>query len=96
MHSLSRRHFLKTSFAAAGGFGLSRTVVLAASGVEACVEKAHAEIWRRFVDRHGVMLDFAALDGAVSIPTPEECRLGKPNALGWWSPIENGAFFNGL
>ena len=31
-----------------------------------------------------------------SLPTPEECREGKPNALGWWAPIENGAMFNGL
>ncbi len=63
---------------------------------EAAVEQAHAEIWRRFVDRHGVMLDFTGLDGAVDLPTPEECRAGKPNALGWWTPIENGAMFNGL
>lgn len=59
-------------------------------------EQAHAEIWRRFIDRHGVMIDFAAMDGSVSLPTPEECRAGKPNALGWWSPIENGPMFNGL
>lgn len=60
------------------------------------VESAHREIWRRFVDPHGIMLDFADLDGSVTYPTPEECREGKPNALGWWSPIENGAMFNGL
>ncbi len=60
------------------------------------VEEAHAEIWRRFVDQHGILLDFTDLDGKVNYPTPEECRLGKPNALGWWSPIENGAMFNGL
>ena len=59
-------------------------------------EAAHHEIWRRFMDRHGVMLDFTDLDGTVPYPTPEECREGKPNALGWWSPIENGAMFNGL
>lgn len=53
-------------------------------------------MWRRFIDRYGVMLDFTALDGTVSLPTPEECSEGKPNALGWWSPIENGAMFNGL
>ena len=63
---------------------------------EQAVEKAHGEIWRRFIDRHNVMLDFTELDGSVSIPTPEECRAGMPNALGWWSPIENGAMFNGL
>lgn len=58
-------------------------------------EQAHSEIWRRFVDRHGVMLDFTDLDGSVDLPTPEECRAAKPNALGWWSPIENGPMFTG-
>jgi len=58
-------------------------------------EQAHAEIWSRFIDKHGVMLDFTDLDGSVDLPTPEECRAGKPNALGWWSPIENGAMFTG-
>lgn len=58
-------------------------------------EKAHSEIWRRFIDENGVMLDFTALDGTVDLPTPEECRAGKPNALGWWSPIENGPMFTG-
>ncbi len=57
--------------------------------------QAHTEIWRRFIDEHGVMLDFTDLDGSVDLPTPEECRTGKPNALGWWSPIENGAMFTG-
>lgn len=42
------------------------------------------------------MIDFADKDGKVSLPTPEECKAGKPNALGWWAPIENGAMFNGL
>jgi len=46
MSFVSRRQFLKTGFAVAGGFALSRPTVFAASGVEACVEKAHAEIWR--------------------------------------------------
>src|SRR5262245_8580223 len=64
--------------------------------VAAAVESAHREIWRRFVDSHGIMLDFTDLDGTVKYPTPDECRDGKPNALGWWSPIENGAMFNGL
>lgn len=59
-------------------------------------EQAHREIWRRFIDPYGIMLDFTDLDGSVNYPTPEECRDGKPNALGWWTPIENGAMFNGL
>lgn len=64
--------------------------------VAEAVEQAHGEIWRRFVDEHGILLDFTDLDGKVSLPTPEECREGKPNALGWWAPIENGAMFNGM
>ncbi len=60
------------------------------------VEQAHQEIWRRFIDQHGVMIDFTDLDGSINLPTPEECREGKPNALGWFQPIENGAMFNGL
>lgn len=64
--------------------------------VESATTQAHRVIWSRFVDAHGILLDFTDLDGTVNIPTPEECREGKPNALGWWSPIENGAMFNGL
>lgn len=55
------------------------------------IEKAHAETWRRFVDEHGVVRDFVG-----DLPTPEDCRLGKPNAIGWWSPIENGPMFTGI
>ena len=67
-----------------------------AMDVKLAAEQGHTEIWRRFIDSYGIMIDFADLDGQVSLPTPEECQAGKPNALGWWSPIENGAMFNGL
>ena len=103
MNIIRRRDFLKrTGLGAIGALAFPRVgksaapVFQALENAKAATEKAHAEIWRRFIDQHGVMLDFTALDGSVLIPTPEECRLGKPNALGWWSPIENGAMFNGL
>lgn len=67
-----------------------------AAGAFQASESAHHELWRRFIDPYGIMIDFADMDGKVSLPTPEECREGKPNALGWWAPIENGAMFNGL
>ena len=67
-----------------------------AADVATAAAQAHTEIWRRFIDKFGIMIDFADLDGSVSLPTPEELRAGKPNALGWWAPIENGAMFNGL
>ncbi len=75
---------------------LSGTSAALAVDPGTAVEQAHAEIWRRFVDRHGVLVDFTDLDGTIQLPTPEECREGKPNALGWFQPIENGAMFNGL
>ena len=55
------------------------------------IERAHAEIWKRFVDEHGIVRDYVG-----ELPTPEDCRLGKPNAIGWWSPIENGPMFTGM
>ena len=73
-----------------------KTTAPSQPAVVSAVEQAHSELWRRFIDRHNVMLDFTMLDGSVSLPTPEECHLGKPNALGWWTPIENGAMFGGL
>lgn len=55
------------------------------------VEQAHAMLWSKVVDRHGVILDFVG-----DLPTPEDCTLGRPNVIGWWSPIENGPMFTGL
>ncbi len=55
------------------------------------VAQAHAETWKRFVDEHGIVRDFVG-----ELPTPEDCRLGRPNAIGWWSPIENGPMFTGM
>jgi hypothetical protein len=92
---MNRRTFLHTTLAATTGSAFLPRIIFAADAASAA-EQAHAEIWRRFVDRHGIMIDFTDLDGSVSLPTHEECRAGKPNALGWWSPIENGAMFNGL
>jgi len=62
-----------------------------AAAAEPAVERAHAETWRRFIDGHGIMRDYVG-----ELPTPEDCRLGKPNAIGWWSPIENGPMFTGI
>lgn len=31
----------------------------------------------------------------VELPTPKDCAEGRPNAIGWWSPIENGPMFTG-
>jgi hypothetical protein len=91
---VTRRAVLKAGV----GLAVSGPFLLRAetAKAEAAVQVAHDELWRRLIDRHDVMLDFTDEQGKVEIPTPEECRAGKPNALGWWSPIENGGFFNGL
>ncbi|MGA0559572.1 hypothetical protein ACO2Q8_23130 [Larkinella sp. VNQ87] len=60
------------------------------------MENAHREIWRRFIDAHSILLDFADTNGRFDRPTAAEFRDNKPNALGWWTPTENGAMFNGL
>lgn len=53
-------------------------------------------IWTRFMSQDSVIYDYVGLDGEILLPTPEECRLNQPNALGWWTPIEDGAFFTGV
>jgi hypothetical protein len=60
--------------------------------LQACV---HRNIWTRFMSPDYILYDYAGLNGEVCLPTPEECEDNKPNALGWWSPIEDGAFFTG-
>jgi hypothetical protein len=62
-----------------------------AGACTAAVEQSHFELWRRFVDPHGIIHDYVG-----ELPTPEDCTLGKPNAIGWWSPIENGPMFTSL
>jgi len=92
--TMNRRTFL--TLTATTSFGAALIPCSRAAAAATAAEQAHREIWRRFIDPHGIMIDFADLDGSVSLPTPEELRAGKPNALGWWAPIENGAMFNGL
>lgn len=69
---------------------------LSADTPEQAVEKAHTELWRRFVDEHNLILDYVGLKGEIVRPTPEDCRAMKPNALSWGVPIEDGPMFNGL
>jgi hypothetical protein len=59
--------------------------------IKQATEAAHTQLWQRMVDEHGIIRDYVG-----ELPTPEDCALGKPNAIGWWSPIENGPMFTGL
>jgi len=61
------------------------------------VEQAHRELWRRFIDpTWHTFYDHAGLDGRVVIPTAEECRADKPNAMSWDISITDGAMFGGF
>lgn len=63
--------------------------------LEQAQHEIHSTIWKRFIDKNNIMLDYTGLEGNLSLPTAEECERNQPNALGWWSPIENAGFFNG-
>lgn len=57
----------------------------------------HQQVWGRFIRLpQGHLLDYADETGAAPIPTLAECARCMPKPLGWWTPIENGAFFTGL
>lgn len=36
--------------------------------------QTHAELWRRFVDDYGILVDFCDFEGKVNLPTPEDRR----------------------
>jgi hypothetical protein len=95
---MKRRTLLQSSLALGAGFvpRLSIGAELFHPDTATAAAQAHDELWRRFVDEYGILVDFCDLEGKVNLPTPDECRAGKPNALGWFQPIENGAMFNGL
>ena len=60
-------------------------------------ERFHKDVWSRFVRMpYGHIIDYVGNNGETVYPTPEQCRCAIPNGMGWWTPIENGAFFTGL
>jgi hypothetical protein len=66
------------------------------AAARAAIETLHRELTGRFSEVHGLLYDYTAADGSVLLPTADEFRAGKPNALGWRTPVANGAFFSGL
>jgi hypothetical protein len=58
---------------------------------QAAIQQANHELWSKFIDKYGIVNDFVG-----ERPTGEDCRLSRPNAFGWWTPIEDGAFFTGI
>jgi len=59
--------------------------------IQQAVELAHQTLWSKFVSADGIIRDYIG-----ETPNASDCLNGVPNALGWWSPTENGSFFNGL
>ncbi|MBU2904002.1 hypothetical protein KO529_04330 [Arenibacter algicola] len=66
-------------------------VVNAQNLVEDAVEQANIELWGKFIDKYGIVNDFVG-----QRPTAFDAKLSRPNAFGWWTPIEDGAFFTGM
>ena len=69
----------------------------AALGAEMCppagkdvLTKVNARLEREFMSDEGLLLDYVG-----EIPTPQDIADLRPNAMGWWSPIENGSMFTG-
>ena len=63
--------------------------------LDQALHEIHLTVWSRFINENNLLLDYTDLSGNISLPTPDECEQNQPNALGWWSPIENAGFFNG-
>jgi hypothetical protein len=63
--------------------------------MDPAIEAARAALWSRFVSPFSTILDYVGADGQPPLPTPEECRLSKPNGMSWGCPNENGAMFGG-
>lgn len=60
-------------------------------------EKLHKQVWERFVRMpYGHVLDYSDMNGKTILPDANDCKECMPNALGWGTSIENGAFFTGL
>lgn len=55
------------------------------------LEKAHCQLWSKFVGNDGIVLDYVG-----ELPNAKDVKDGYPNYLSWWTPIENGAKFTGL
>ena len=63
---------------------------LSAADSAAILKTVNDRLANEFISHDGLLLDYVG-----EIPTPEEIADLKPNAMGWWCPIENGSMFTG-
>ena len=54
------------------------------------LKDVNSRLEREFVGSDGLLLDYVG-----DIPDAKEIAELKPNAMGWWTPIENGSMFTG-
>lgn len=94
LFSISAAFLLVVSAAQAGETAVlapdTRSLTVSPERVAAAVEQAHAILWSKFIGDDRLIHDYVG-----ELPGPEDCRLGRPDAIGWWSPIENGPMFTG-
>mgnify|MGYP000887701982 CR=1 FL=1 len=64
----------------------------AGSSLTGIAGEIHRLTRTRFMSPDHLIYDYAGPEGEVDLPTPEECAACKPNAMAWWSPIEDCAF----
>lgn len=63
---------------------------LTVAGEAVTLRAVNDRLVREFVSAEGLLLDYVG-----DIPTKDEIEALKPNAMGWWCPIENGSMFTG-
>jgi hypothetical protein len=70
---------------------------LCSAALPPSIETLHQSLWKRFIaEPQGLLLDYTLGGDPSLLPSAEEAVAGKPNAISWWTPMENGAFFSGL
>jgi len=77
--------------------GLLPALCSASTPLPPGIETLHQSLWQSFVaEPQGLLLDYTLGGDPSLLPRADEAAAGKPNAISWWTPMENGAFFTGL
>ena len=88
----TRKDFIG-GFCAAGALCAMRCAWGMESGMrtaEDVLAEVNARLEHEFIGAEGLLLDYVG-----DIPCAEDIAELKPNAMGWWTPIENGSMFTG-
>ncbi len=58
--------------------------------VQYILKEVNGRLEREFISAEGLVLDYMG-----DIPDARDIAENRPNAMGWWTPIENGSMFTG-